>query len=86
MAYLILANEETAVARSGAGWFEDMRDKNQDKRLWQVLVGNDGRTALVITPGTEGLLTQQETGALVAELDPINWPPAPIGSDVGGVE
>ena len=60
MAYLILANEETAVARSGAGWFEDMRDKNQDKRLWQVLVGNDGRTALVITPGTEGLLTQQE--------------------------
>jgi len=26
------------------------------------------------------------TGALVAELDPINWPPAPIGSDVGGVE
>ena len=60
MAYLILANEETAVARSSAGWFEDMRDKNQDKRLWQVLVGNDGRTALVITPGTEGLLTQQE--------------------------
>ena len=48
-----------------------MRDKNQDKRLWQALVGNDGRTALLITPGTEGLLTQQETVALVASLDPI---------------
>jgi len=41
MAYLILANEEQAVARSGAGWFGDMRDKNQDKRLWQAQVGND---------------------------------------------
>jgi hypothetical protein len=50
MPYLILANEETAVARSGAGWFEDMRDKKPDKRLWPSVVGNDGRTALVITP------------------------------------
>ena len=79
MVFLILPNEEAAVARSGAGWFEDMKDKNQDKRLWQALVGNDGRTALVITAGTEGLLTQQETAALVPELDPINWPPTPIG-------
>jgi hypothetical protein len=39
MTYLILPNEEAAVARSGAGWFEDMKDKNQDKRLWQALVG-----------------------------------------------
>jgi len=30
--------------------FEDMRDKNPDKRLWPSVVGNDGRTALVITP------------------------------------
>jgi len=56
-----------------------MRDKNQDKRLWRSHVGLDGRTALEITPGTEGLLTQQETAALVPELDPINWPPTPIG-------
>ena len=79
MAYLILANEEQAVARSGAGWFEDMRDKNQDKSLWQAQVGNDGRTVLLITPGAEGLLTQQETGALVASLDPINWPTVGAG-------
>ena len=74
MAYLILANEEQAVARSGAG-----RDKNQDKSLWQAQVGNDGRTVLLITPGAEGLLTQQETGALVASLDPINWPTVGAG-------
>jgi hypothetical protein len=55
-----------------------MRDKNQEK-LWQAQVGNDGRTDLLITPGTEGLLTQQETGALVPDLDPINWPPMPVG-------
>ena len=60
MPSLILANEETAVARSGAGWFEDMRDKNQDKRLWQSQVGNDGRAALTITAGTENLLTAQD--------------------------
>jgi hypothetical protein len=32
-----------------------------------------------ITPGTEGLLTQQETAQLVATLDSINWPPTPVG-------
>jgi hypothetical protein len=81
MVFLILPNEEVAVARSGAGWFEDMQDKNQDKRLWQALVGNDGRTALLITPGTGGLLTQQETAALVPELDPMNWPSSPSGGE-----
>jgi hypothetical protein len=81
MVFLILPNEETAVARSGAGWHEDMRAKNQDKHLWQAQVGNDGRTALVITAGTEGLLTQQETAALVPELDPINWPSTPRGGE-----
>jgi hypothetical protein len=33
----------------------------------------------LITPGAEGLLTQQETGALVASLDPINWPTVGAG-------
>ena len=86
MPYLILANEETAVARSGAGWRSDMIDKNPDKRLWQAQVGNDGRTVLLITPGAEGLLTQQETGALVTSLDPINWPnQTQIGGGVGEI-
>jgi len=29
--------------------------------------------------GIPRLLTQQETAALVPELDPINWPPTTIG-------
>jgi hypothetical protein len=72
MAYLILANEEQAVARSGAGWFEDMRDKKGSGKRGSA-------TTLLITPGAEGLLTQQETGALVASLDPINWPTVGAG-------
>jgi len=58
-----------------------MKSTNQDKFLWQPHVGNDGRTALEIPAGTEGLLNQQEVAQLVPQLDPINWPSTPSGGE-----
>ena len=39
----------------GAGWFEDIKDKNQERRLWQAQVGNDCRCGIMMSIDPTGI-------------------------------
>jgi hypothetical protein len=81
MAYLVMQTRQAAQERTRDAWTTVLgRPKRQEdvtEFLWGTTApGLDGRVALNISERPE-LLSPQEQRALVAQLDPINWPPPP---------